>query len=352
MFPNGITIFPGGFPIYRNGQLIGAVGISGDGVDQDDIVGASGSSVFPAPFEIRADQFHFDGTRLPYAKFPRDPEGINRITPVVLPTMAAASTAASSELGNISIRLAVDSGEKLMIGGFIITGVVPKTVVLRALGPSLAGAGVGNALADPVLELFDETGASVAQNINWKDAQEEELMATGLTPSSDLESAIVQTLPPGAYTASVTGQDGGGGVGLLEIYDLDPSPASRLANLSARGMVGTQDDVMIGGFIVRGGTSGRKVMVRGVGPSLRASGVGEALPDPTLEVRDGNGEMMAANDNWWETQAGEIHGFSLAPGNDLEAAAMLTLSPGAYTAMLKGTGGCTGVAVLEVYKLE
>ncbi|MBA2743654.1 MAG: heme-binding protein, partial [Chthoniobacterales bacterium] len=196
-FRNGITIFPGGFPLYRNGQLIGAVGISGDGVDQDDIVGASGTQDFPAPFAIRADEFEFDDTRLPYAKFPRDPEGAANITPVTLPVISTVSTA-SGELANISVRLQVDAGEKAMIGGFIIAGQAPKTVAIRALGPSLLDAGVRYPLQDPQLELRDAARNKIAQNTSWRNGQGDQVVATGLMPHSELEAAIIKTLTPGA----------------------------------------------------------------------------------------------------------------------------------------------------------
>lgn len=350
-FPNGITIFPGGFPLYRNGQLIGAIGVSGDGIDQDDIVGASGTRDFLPPDRIRADQFGLEGTRLPYAKFPRDPEGFERITPVVLPAMAAFSLVPPA-LSNISARLLVGGGEKLMIGGFIISGSEPKRVVIRALGASLLEAGISNVLPDPVLELNDAAGNSLARADNWREIQEAELIASGLAPTNDSEAAIVQALAPGGYTASVTAQNGIGGVGLLEIYDVAPSSGSRLLNISSRGFVGTENDVMIAGFIVGGSGTSTRLVVRGVGLSLVDSGVAEALADPVLEVRDVNGMLLAANDNWRETQATELAATTLAPQNDFESAAVIIAAPGAYTATLQGNGGATGIGVLEIYKLD
>ncbi len=350
-FPNGITIFPGGFPLYRNGQLIGAIGISGDGVDQDDIVGASGTSNFLPPDAIRADRFEFDDTRLPYAKFPRDPDGISGITPVTLPTFSALANS-TVELANISMRVKVEGGEKLMIGGFIMTGNEPKRVIVRAIGPSLQAAGIRDALADPSLEIHNASGASMARNLNWQDAQRDELLASGLAPSSDAESALVQTLNPGAYTASMTAPDGQAGVGLLEVYDLDAANATRLANLSARGSVGRSDDVMIGGFIVRGNGAQVRLLVRAVGPSLAAQGITEPLLDPRLEIRDGNGALLAANNDWCETQEAEIRATSLAPPDARESATVISLGSGAYTAILQGNGGTTGVGLLELYRLQ
>ncbi len=350
-FPNGITIFPGGFPLYRDGVLIGAIGISGDGVDQDDIVGASGTERFLAPFAIRGDRFGLEGTRFPYAKFPRDPEGFDRISPFVIPGVFPFSFELA-KLANISMRLNVGSGEKLVIGGFIVEGTEPKRVVVRALGPSLGHAGVANALGDPLLELKDAAGNNVAQNASWGESQREELLAIGLAPNEPSEAALVQTLAPGVYTASVTAQEGGSGVGLLEIYDVDPAANSRLVNISSRGHVGHADDVMIGGFIVSGSTGFMKLMVRGVGPSLSAAHVAEPLRNPALAVRNGNGEVVAVNDDWRESQATEIEASALAPASDVEAASILAVGPGAYTTVLQDNGGSVGVGVLEVYKIK
>ena len=178
--------------------MIGAIGISGDGVDQDDIVGASGTHDFLAPFSIRADQFAYLGARLPYAKFPRDPTTIDPPPPGPPPFVAAAE-----KLANISTRVSVGTGDNQLIGGFIVTGTQPKKVIIRAIGPSLDQFGIGTALADPTLELHDQTGALIATNDNWADSQQAEIEATGIPPSHELESAIVRTLAPGAYTAVV-----------------------------------------------------------------------------------------------------------------------------------------------------
>jgi hypothetical protein len=269
--------------------------------------------------------------------------------PVILPVFAPPPLTA--ELANISVRLRVDTGDKLAIGGFIITGDSSKRVVVRGLGPSLAAAGIVSPLADPALELHDSLGNAFAQNFNWKDTQQSELLATGLAPTNDLEAAAVQTLPPAAYTATMTGQNGGTGVGLLEVYETDQSLGNRIANLSARGFVGTGDEVMIGGFIVRGNGMSANLLVRALGPSLAANGIAQPLADPRIEIRDSNGTLIAANNDWRDTQASEIQGRSLAPPNELESAAIITAGAGAYTAVLQGNGGVTGVALLEIYKL-
>ena len=349
--PNGITIFPGGFPLYRNGELVGAIGVSGDGVDQDDIVGASGTSNFLPPDAIRADQFNFGGTRLPYAKFPRDPEGGPNIVPVILPIIVGLALP-SDDLANISARVDVQTGDGLMISGFIIIGGGPKTVVLRGVGPSLADAGIASPLADPVIRLFNASGTMLGQNDNWQDSQRDEIVATGLAPTRNTEAAMLRTLYPGAYTASLTGQSGGTGVGLLEVYDIDPLSAGRLVNISSRGFVGSGDHVMIGGFIMRGSGAAVRVMVRALGPSLARHGVAGPLADPALEVRDTNGALLAANNNWRDTQESEIVASTLAPEENAESAAILSLVPGPYTAILRGADGGVGIGLLEVYRLE
>jgi uncharacterized protein GlcG (DUF336 family) len=345
-FPNGITIFPGGFPLYRNGQLIGAIGISGDGVDQDDIVGASGTHDFLAPFVIRADQFAYLGERLPYAKFPRDPDTAD-------PTLGGPLFPIVAEkLANISTRVAAGAGDHRLIGGFIISGSASKKVIVRAMGPSLSDYGVTSALADPTLELHDSTGAVIATNDNWGDTQRTEVSATGIAPPNELESAIVRTLPPGAYTALVDGKDGGTGTALVEVYDLSPTSNSTLGNISTRGAVGPQSDVLIGGFIISGTSGVTRVLVRTAGPSLSAAGVTDAMPDPTLELRDGNGTLIAANDNWRDGPELEIQESKLAPANDLEAAIITTLPSGPYTAIIHERTGQSGIGLFEVYNLQ
>jgi uncharacterized protein GlcG (DUF336 family) len=345
-FPNGITIFPGGFPLYRNGQLIGAIGISGDGVDQDDIVGASGTHDFLAPYSIRADQFAYLGARLPYAKFPRDPDGTDGSLETPPFTVVA------EKLANISTRVSAGRGDNRLIGGFIISGTASKKVIVRAMGPSLGDFGVNSALADPTLELHDATGAVIATNDNWADTQQLEVESSGIPPPNELESAIVRTLAPGAYTALVDGRDGGIGTALVEVYDLSPSSNSTLGNISTRGAVGPQSDVMIGGFIISGTTGNTRVLVRTVAPSLISAGVTDAMPDPTLELRDGNGALIAANDNWREGPELEIEESNLAPTNDLESAIITTLPSGPYTAVIHERNGQSGIGLFEVYNLQ
>ncbi len=221
-------------------------------------------------------------------------------------------------------------------------------MVLRALGPSLAAAGIRSVVADPVLHLLDASGAPVASNDSWRAADADTLQLSGFAPADDREAALVQTLNPGAYTAHVTG---GSGVALLEIYDIGSASPSRLANISSRGFVGRDDDVMIGGFIVRGTEADARLVVRALGPSLAANGIAQPLDDPAIEVRDGNGLLVAANDSWRATQEAEISALSIAPADEREAAVVTTVPPGAYTAVVRGADGGTGVALLEIYRL-
>jgi uncharacterized protein GlcG (DUF336 family) len=349
--PNGITIFPGGFPLYRNGQLIGAIGVSGDGVDQDDIVGASGTVVFPTPLAIGADETIFEGARLPYAKFPRDPTGtLGNNDAVVLAAPHAITV--SEGLVNISTRMTVGTGDSQAIAGFIISGSASKDLLVRALGPSLAPLGVPGVLANPALEIHDQAGAIIAANDEWQSTQKDAIEASGLAPANDAEAAVRLTLPPGAYTAVVSGEAGGTGVGLVEVYDLSGSSDSSLANISTRGFVGTGDDVMIGGFIVGGETGCSKVVARALGPSLAALGVSGALADPMLELHDANGVLVTANDSWEETQALDLEAAALAPGDAREAATMEWLTTGAYTVVVRGSGGTSGVGLIEAYAVQ
>ena len=239
-----------------------------------------------------------------------------------------------------------------MIGGFIVTGNDPKKVILRAIGPSLAGFGILDPLADPVLELHGSDGSLITTNDNWKDTQQSEIEATGLQPQNDLEAAIVRTLDPGSYTAIVRGNGGTTGVGLVEVYDLDQTVDSILANISTRGLIQTGDNVMIGGFILGGGTEGAEVLIRAIGPSLTQFGVTGALADPTLELHNANGDLAGSNDNWKSLQQAEIEATGLAPQDDAESALMAELAPGSYTAIVAGSDGSVGVGLVEVYALQ
>jgi hypothetical protein len=251
---------------------------------------------------------------------------------------------------NVSTRVNVLTGDHVMIGGFIITGTGSKSVVLRALGPSLTQQGTRGALPDPALEVYDSTGTLIAENDNWTSPLPPNVVASGLTPSNHAESLIAVTLAPGNYTAVLRGANGGTGVGLCELYDIG-SGASKVRNISTRGVVGTDDEVMIAGFILGGAANG-KVLIRALGPSLLEAGVTGTLADPVLEVHDAQGSLIDSNDNWRTTQSQQIVASGLPPTNDKEAAIVATLEPGNYTAVVRGANSTTGVALVEVYALD
>ena len=263
-------------------------------------------------------------------------------------TPSATPIPGAGYLANISTRLRVETGDNALIGGFIITGTQPKKVILRAIGPSLAG--VPDALTNPILELHGPDGFATVTNDNWMDApNRQEIIDSTIAPTNDFESAILMTLPANnsAYTAIVRGVNNSTGVGLVEVYDLDSAADSKLANISTRGLVQTGDNVMIGGFIVVGQTT--RVIVRAIGPSLSVPG---KLADPTLELHDGNGTLLQENDNWRTGgQETEIIATTIPPSDDLESAIVRNLTPGAYTAIVRGVNDTTGVALVEAYDL-
>jgi hypothetical protein len=274
-----------------------------------------------------------------------------------------------SELSNISTRALVQTGENVVIGGFIVQGSETKRVIIRAIGPELAQYGVPNPLFNPTLELHNGMGALIASNDNWTHTiiggiitsnQVRDIMNSGYAPGDGRESAIIADLPPGNYTAIVRGVNNTTGVALVEVYDLSPENGSILHNISSRAFVQTDANVMIGGFIVRG-TQSKKVIVRAIGPSLTQYGVPNALPDPTLELHDHTGALIASNDNWQHTiiggiimsdQVKDIRDSGLAPGHPSESAIIATLPPGNYTAIVRARNIVVGVALVEVYDLD
>jgi arylsulfate sulfotransferase len=254
---------------------------------------------------------------------------------------------------NLSTRGVVSIGDNVLIGGFIITGTEPKTIVLRALGPSLSSFGLSGVLRDPVLSVYNSSRTLIATNDSWQmDPGQAEITANGLAPANLLESATLQTLAPGAYTVIVRGKDPTPGTALVELYDLSPLSNSTLKNMSTRGSVDTGDNVLISGFIV-GDVDSATVVVRALGPSLTSLGVSGALSDPTLTIYDSTGAAIATNDNWQDNvNAVDVRRNGLAPPNPSESALVLHLPAGAYTAIVRGANGSTGVALAEVYTLH
>jgi hypothetical protein len=250
----------------------------------------------------------------------------------------------------------VGTGNDVLFSGFINVGTAPKKVILRARGPSLQQLGVTDFLPDPFLELHANDGSLITSNNNWKDnsaADQQDLVNNQLAPTNDLESAIVRIIQPGTYTTIVKGQNNGTGVAVVEVYDVERTSASRLGNVSGRALVLTEGNVLISGFIVGNNSGASKLIVRALGPSLTQSGITNPLSDPTLELRDNNGSLVLANDNWQDnaSQAAQISANGLAPANPFESALATSLLPGQYTAIVAGKSGGTGVGVVEVYNL-
>ena len=312
------------------------------------------SGLFSSPLRTAPYQFSYTfnaaGT-FDYFCVPHREMGMYGTVNVGAPSTPTPAPANAAQPLNVSTRLRVQSDQNAMIGGFIVTGNQAKRVIVRAIGPSLGGAGVAGALADPIVEL-NGAGGAIAANDNWKDNQRADIEATGIPPQNDLEAAIVATLSPGNYTAIVEGKSQATGVGLVEVYDLEQGADSKLANISTRGVVETGSNVMIGGFILGKGSDAGRVIVRALGPSLTQSGVNGVLADPTLELRDGNGELVRGNNNWKETQQAEIEATGIPPQNEAESAIVATIPPGPYTAIVGGNGGTTGVGLVELYHLQ
>lgn len=242
-------------------------------------------------------------------------------------------------------------GENILISGFIIqapNGATKRTLV-RAIGPSLTEKKVANAMANPHLELFNSAGNSIFPNDNWKDSQRANIEATQLAPEEDLESAILATLGAGSYTAHMSSADGGTGIGLAEVYDVNKESEARIVNISTRGRVGAGENVLIGGFIIEGNDTA-DVLVRAIGPSLAEQGVADELRNPTLELFDSNGNSTF-NDDWQTDQKQDIEATGIPPRDPREAAIRARLSAGNYTIIVSGAGETEGVGLVEFYAL-
>jgi Matrixin len=267
------------------------------------------------------------------------------------------SSLPAPNLVNISTRALIGTGEDVLIGGFIIQGSAPATVILRAIGYSLTAVGLTNAISDPIITVYNSAGAVVATNDDWfTSANAETISSFHLDPPNSLESALFLTLNPGSYTAIVQGFSDGispaaTGVGLFELYDLHTT-SGRAGNLSTRGQVQGGDNVMIGGFII-GGSQSKQVVVRAIGPSLSSAGIANPLADPFLELHDANGNIIQSNDDWQSgPDAQTIASKGLAPTNAKESALLATLNPGSFTAIVRGVNGAIGLALVELYDLS
>jgi hypothetical protein len=272
-------------------------------------------------------------------------------------------------LSNISARGFVQTGNNVMIGGFIVQGTGPKRVIIRAIGPELSQHGVPNVLANPTLELHNDSGALIGSNDDWQTTiiggvitgnQVTDIQNSGHAPTAATESAIIADLQPGNYTAIVRGISNTTGVALVEVYDLDSGSTSVLGNISTRGFIQTGDNVMIGGFVVQG-TGAKRVILRAIGPELTQHGVPNVLANPTLELHNGSGALIGFNNDWQTTiiggvitgnQVTDIQNSGHAPTAATESAIIADLQPGNYTAIVRGVNNSTGVALVEVYDLE
>src|SRR5438552_4627799 len=288
------------------------------------------------------------------ASYPFTITATNGVSPAATQnfTLFVPQASAGTELINISTRLLVMTGDDIAIAGFIITGPDSKKLLIRGLGPSLTQFNVPNALQNPTLELHNGSGSVITSNDDWKDTQQTLIEATGFAPSDDRESAILITLQPGSYTAFEAGKHSTTGIGLMEVYDLDTAANAKLTNISTRGFVQTGDNVMIGGFILGAASEPGSVVIRAMGPSLTPFGVANALADPTLALIDGNGMLIASNDNWKDTQQTAIQNTGLQPSNDLESAIFAILPVANYTAIVRGKNGSSGGALVEVYSVH
>lgn len=273
-------------------------------------------------------------------------------TPTATPTPTPNPSA--SHFGNISTRMDVGSGNNVMIAGFIVWGSQSKTILIRALGPTLGSFGVANVLSDPMLELHDSSGATIATNDDWQTgSQASQISSTGYAPGDSNEPALIATLPAGSYTAVVRGYNNSTGVGLVEVYELDTF-SSRLSNISTRGQVGTAQSVLIAGLIIDGSTS-KKLIIRALGPSLAAPpfSLSGTLSNPVLELHDSSGNLLASNDDWGTgTQAAAISSSGHSPSNAKESAIIATLPTGNYTAIIRGVNSSTGISLVDAYDLD
>jgi hypothetical protein len=258
-----------------------------------------------------------------------------------------------SRLVNLSTRMQVGTGDNVLIGGFIIQGDKRKTILLRGLGPSLGASGVTGALPDPRMTLLDSKGVVIQTNDNWQQNPDAaEITATTIPPNDPRESALIARLEPGSYTVVVDGVNGATGIGLVESYTLDTYQGSRAANISTRGYVGSGEAALIGGFIVRGATT-KRAIIRALGPSLADSTTARVLQNPSVELRDGDGQLVAINDDWQTSpDADDIRASGISPNDPLESALVATLGPGSYTAVVSGSEGDEGIGLVEIYDID
>jgi Passenger-associated-transport-repeat len=323
-----------------------------------------GASGLPAGLSVNATNGVISGTPAAVGSFAVTISATNSAGPgsaTLTLTISPPPSATPGLVGNVSTRLPVGTDDNVLIEGFIVQGPAGSTkkILVRAIGPSLSAFGITDALANPVLEIYDETSAKVASNDDWKTTQvgglitgdqSAEISASQLAPGNDLESAIIADLAPGSYTAVVRGAGNTIGTGVVDAYDLSAASPARLANIATRGLIQAGDKLMIAGFIVQNGPV--RVVIRAIGPSLSGFGIANALADTTLQLRDVNGVIVLENDNWKTDQQQDLEATGLQPTNDLEAALVTTIQPGQYTAQVRGKNDSSGIGVVQVYFVQ
>lgn len=342
-----------------NPEFTSTVTVNGNGKYTSDIFTPSTVGTYRFITSYYGDDYNADV----YGECGASGETVTVTAPTPTPTAtpspipSPSPTATPSQFGNISTRLNIGVGDNVLIGGFIINGPsgVPKKVMLRGIAPSLNvnGVPVPGRLSDPLLELHKPDG-TIVTNDNWVEAANAFDIPADFRPTDNRESVIVASLLPGAYTVLLKGAHGETGVGLVEAYDLEGASAAKLANISTRGLVQSGDSVMIGGFIVTGAPdSAKRVMLRGIGPSLNVNGVPVSgrISDPLLELHKPDGSIET-NDNWRDAANVAQIPDGFQPTDDRESVIVTTLAPGAYTVIMRGAHGETGVGLVEAYQMD
>lgn len=268
-----------------------------------------------------------------------------------LSTCIVAAQSSTARLASMSSRALCQTGQAVVVTEFIVQGTGSETFVLRGIGPSLGGLGIPDPLQDPTLRFLNPRGKQLDFNNDWmENPDKDEIINVGLAPSNNLESAIIDAVTVGSYTSVLQGLHHGEGVALSEIFDLLDG-GLKISAVGTRAFVGTGDDVLISGIVITG-SEPLPVLIRVLGPSLADAGLTGVLPDPFLELHSASGELIFQNNNWKDTQEFEIEGTGLAPSNDLESAALVTLDPGAYTVVASGIRGTTGIGFVQYYSLD
>lgn len=274
---------------------------------------------------------------------------------------AVAVAVNTSRISNLSILSTLSPNAPLLTVGFVVSG-SGKTLLARAAGPALAQLGVGGFLTDPRLNLFTGSTA-IASNDNWGTAANSAQVAVATSqlggfalPAGSADAALLTTFNDGGYSAQITGPNGSSGLVLVELYDANATIAARLINVSASAQVGTDGSVLIAGFIVTGNAK-KTLLIRGIGPTLGALGVGGVLADPKLDLFGAGNALVGTNDNWGgdanlSATFASVGAFAFANPNSKDAVLLVTLDPGNYSVQVSGVGGASGLALIEIYEVR